>query len=82
MALSDDQKAILRLLAQRGADGYSDLAALLGTSVEEVHSRAKAAAAELEAEGIPAPSIPEVGGGGDAPSGATAGEAPEGASPP
>lgn len=81
MALSDDQKAILRLLSQRGADGYSDLAALLGTSVEDVHARAKAAAADLEADGIPAPAIPEVGEVGGAPPGATAGEAPGGAPP-
>jgi len=59
VALSDDQKAILRLLAQRGEAGYEDLSALMGISVEEVHSRAKAAAADLEAEGIPAPVIPE-----------------------
>ena len=63
MALSDDQKAILRLLAQRGAAGYEDLSALLGISVEEVHKRAQKAAEELEADGIPAPSIPEPGGG-------------------
>jgi hypothetical protein len=62
VALSDDQKAILRLLAQRGPQGYEDLAALMGISVDEVHSRAKQAAADLEAEGIPAPSIPEPGG--------------------
>ncbi|HET8565239.1 MAG TPA: Lrp/AsnC family transcriptional regulator [Solirubrobacterales bacterium] len=61
MALSDDQKAILRLLAQRGEQGYDDLAALMGISVAEVHSRAQKAAAELEAEGIPAPSIPAPG---------------------
>ncbi len=82
MALSDDQKAILRLLAQRGADGYSDLAALLGTSVEDVHARAKAAAADLEADGIPAPAIPAVGEAGGTPPGATAGEAPGGVSRP
>lgn len=63
MALSDDQKAILRLLSQRGAQGYEDLSALLGVSVEEVHSRARAAAAQLESEGIPAPAIPEPAGG-------------------
>lgn len=61
MALSDDQKAILRLLAQRGAAGYDDLAALMGISVDEVHSRAQQAAADLEAEGIPAPEIPAPG---------------------
>jgi len=64
VALSDDQKAILRLLSQRGAQGYDDLSALLGVSVDEVHSRAKAAAAQLEGEGIPAPAVPEPGGGG------------------
>lgn len=83
MALSDDQKAILRLLSQRGAEGYEDLSALLGVSVAEVHSRAKGAAAQLEGEGIPAPSIPEPGGGGgsDSPSVAD-GEAPPGESLP
>jgi hypothetical protein len=58
MELSNDQKAILRLLAQRGAAGYDDLTALLGISAAEVHERAQAAAAQLEADGIPAPSIP------------------------
>jgi hypothetical protein len=58
MELSNDQKAILRLLAQRGAAGYDDLTALMGISAAEVHERAKAAAAELEADGIPAPTIP------------------------
>jgi hypothetical protein len=58
MALSDDQKAMLRLLAQRGSAGYDDLTALMGISAAEVHERAQAAAAQLEAEGIPAPSIP------------------------
>jgi hypothetical protein len=81
VALSDDQKAILRLLAQRGAQGYDDLAALMGISAEEVHARAKRAAADLEAEGIPAPSIPAPMGGGDSPSVAKAGEAPPGGSP-
>jgi hypothetical protein len=81
VALSDDQKAILRLLAQRGAQGYDDLAALLGISVDEVHARAKQAAADLEAEGIPAPSIPAPGGEGGPPSVAKAGEAPPGEPP-
>lgn len=78
MALSDDQKAILRLLAQRGAAGYEDLSALLGISVAEVHKRAQDAAAALEAEGIPAPSVPEPGGGAGSPSVAKDGEAPPG----
>jgi len=78
VALSDDQKAILRLLAQRGAAGYEDLSALLGISVEEVHRRAKDAAAALEAEGIPAPAVPEPGGDTGSPSVAKDGEAPPG----
>ncbi|HEX5592186.1 MAG TPA: hypothetical protein VFX35_02425 [Solirubrobacterales bacterium] len=81
MSLSDDQKAILRLLAQRGAQGYEDLAALMGTSVEDVHARAKQAAADLEAEGIPAPPIPQPGGEAGPPSVAKDGEAPAGGPP-
>ena len=77
MALSDDQKAILRLLSQRGAQGYEDLSALMGIPADEVHARAKAAASELESEGIPAPAIPAPSGGGDdSPSVAKDGEAP------
>ena len=83
MALSDDQKAILRLLSQRGEQGYEDLSALLGVSTNEIHSRAKAAAAQLESEGIPAPAIPSPSGGGDdSPSVAKDGEAPPGESSP
>ena len=82
MALSDDQKAILRLLAQRGAQGYEDLAALMGIPVAEVHSRAKQAAADLEAEGIPAPEIPEPGGGGTSSGGDRFGEPPADEVPP
>jgi hypothetical protein len=83
VALSDDQKAILRLLSQRGAQGYEDLSALMGISVDEVHARAKTAAAALEAEGIPAPAIPSpAGGGDDSPSVAKDGEAPPGESSP
>jgi hypothetical protein len=58
MGLSNDQKAILRLLSQRGEQGYEDLAALMSIDVAEVHERATAAAAQLESEGIPAPTIP------------------------
>jgi hypothetical protein len=82
VALSDDQKAILRLLSQRGERGYEDLSALMGVDAAEVHRRAKAAAAALEAEGIPAPAIPEPGGGGGSPSVAKDGEAPAGEPPP
>jgi Na+-transporting methylmalonyl-CoA/oxaloacetate decarboxylase gamma subunit len=81
VALSDDQKAILRLLAQRGAAGYDDLAALMGISVEEVHRRAQQAATDLEAEGIPAPEIPAPGGEGGPPSVSKDGEAPPGGPP-
>lgn len=83
MALSDDQKAILRLLNQRGEEGYEDLSALMGVSAAEVHRRAKQAAEQLEAEGIPAPKIPRPpGGGGGSPSVAKDGEAPPGEPPP
>lgn len=78
MALSDDQKAILRLLSQRGEQGYEDLSALMGISAEEVYARAKGAAADLEAEGIPAPDIPQPVGGSGSPSVAKDGEAPPG----
>ncbi|MDQ3724386.1 MAG: hypothetical protein M3335_00610 [Actinomycetota bacterium] len=84
MPLSDDQKAILRLLSQRGEQGYEDLSALMGIGVDEVHARARAAGEALEAEGIPAPPIPSPpgGGGGGSPSGAKDGEAPAGEPPP
>jgi hypothetical protein len=57
MPLSDDQKAMLRLLAQR-EQGYEDLAALMGLSVEEVRAKVGDALAQLEAEGEPAPALP------------------------
>ena len=38
MALSDDQRAMLRLLAQR-EQGYEDIAALMGLSVDEVRAK-------------------------------------------
>lgn len=56
MALSDDQRALLRLLAKR-EEGYEDIAALKGLSVEQVRAEVKDALAELEARsGAPAPS--------------------------
>ena len=60
MALSEDQKAMLRLLAQR-EQGYDDLAALMGLSVDEVRARVKDALEQLEAEGkeVPAVEAPE-----------------------
>jgi len=48
MALSDDQKALLRLLAQR-EQGYDDIAALKGLSVDEVRAEVRAAIAALDA---------------------------------
>jgi outer membrane biosynthesis protein TonB len=51
VALTDDQKAMLRLLAQRGEEGYADIAALMGITVDEVRQRvneALVAAAETE----------------------------------
>jgi outer membrane biosynthesis protein TonB len=57
MALSDDQKAMLRLLAQR-EQGYDDIAALMGLSVDEVRARVKDALAQLEEEGATPPPLP------------------------
>jgi outer membrane biosynthesis protein TonB len=47
VGLTDDQKAMLRLLAQR-EEGYDDMAALMGISVGEVRERVKEALAEVE----------------------------------
>lgn len=57
MPLSDDQKAMLRVLAQR-EEGYEDMAALMGISVEELRSRVKEALAEVEEEAAPEPTAP------------------------
>jgi hypothetical protein len=46
VALTDDQRAMLRLLAQR-EEGYEDIAALKGMSVEEVRAEVRAALAQL-----------------------------------
>ena len=46
MALSDDQRALLRLLARR-EEGYEDIAALKGMSVEEVRVEVKEALNQL-----------------------------------
>lgn len=62
MPLSDDQKAMLRLLAQSDVS-YEDIAALKGKSVEEVKAEVEAALAELDrsqaAQPSPAPPEPE-----------------------
>ena len=57
MALSDDQRALLRLLARR-EEGYEDIAALKGLSVEQVRVEVKDALAELEAAGEAPPPPP------------------------
>jgi hypothetical protein len=57
MPLSEDQKAMLRLLAQR-EQGYDDLAALMGLSVDEVRAKVKDALGQLEEEGKEAPPLP------------------------
>ena len=61
MGLSDDQRALLRLLAQR-EQGYEDIAALKGRSVEEVRAEVREALAGLDApppEPPPPPPAPE-----------------------
>jgi hypothetical protein len=58
VALSEDQKAMLRLLAQR-EEGYEDIGALMGLSVAEVRARVRGALAELDsAADNPAPPPP------------------------
>jgi hypothetical protein len=61
MPLSDDQRALLRLLAQR-EEGYEDIAALKGMSVADVRAEVKDALAGLQvsAEAPPAPPPPPV----------------------
>jgi len=46
MALTDDKKAMLQLLLERG-QSYGDLASVLGVGVDEVRTRARAALTEL-----------------------------------
>jgi hypothetical protein len=57
MPLSDDQKALLRLLAKR-EEGYEDIAALKGLGVEQVRAEVKDALAELDATGEASPPAP------------------------
>ncbi|MGH2981813.1 MAG: hypothetical protein ACRDKV_07220 [Solirubrobacterales bacterium] len=49
MPLTDDQRAMLQLLLQRG-QSYDDIASLLGLGVDEVRSRARAALGEIGGE--------------------------------
>jgi len=57
MGLSEDQRALLRLLAQR-EEGYEDIAALKGLSVEQVRAEVKDALAAMQAAGEPPPPLP------------------------
>jgi hypothetical protein len=58
MALTDDQKAMLKLLAQR-EEGYEEMASLMGISVEELRARVKEALSEVdEPEVVEAPAPP------------------------
>jgi outer membrane biosynthesis protein TonB len=57
VALTDEQNAMLRLLAS-GEQGYADIAALLGQSEDEVRAKVVGALAQMQAEGKPAPDIP------------------------
>jgi hypothetical protein len=57
VALSDEQNAMLRLLAS-GEQGYTDIAALLGLSEDEVRAKVVGALAQLQAEGKPTPDVP------------------------
>ncbi len=57
MGLTDDQRALLRLLAQR-EEGYEDIAALKGLSVEQVRAEVKDALAEMQAAGEALPPLP------------------------
>lgn len=56
MPLSDDQRALLRLLAKR-EEGYEDIAALKGLSVDDLRAEVNDALAELESSSE-APSPP------------------------
>jgi hypothetical protein len=58
VALSDDQKAMLRLLAQRGEEGYDDMAALMGITVEQARERVREALAEVAGSGAAAAEKP------------------------
>lgn len=69
---------MLRLLA-RGDQGYEDIAALLGLTLDEVRARVKQALAQLEDEGLPPPALPPepADSGPPAPRAAKAEPAPE-----
>lgn len=59
MGLSEDQRALLRLLAQR-ENGYEDIAALKGKSVDEVREEVRSALAAMDSPTpVPEPLAPE-----------------------
>lgn len=76
MALTDEQNAMLRLLAQ-GEQGYADIAALMGLGEDEVRAKVVGALAQLQAEGKPAPDIPPPIAGGAHPAAEVAPPEPE-----
>jgi hypothetical protein len=76
VALSDEQNAMLRLLAQ-GEQGYADIAALMGLSEEDVRAKVVGALAQLQAEGKPAPEVPPPSPGGAHPAAEAAPPEPE-----
>jgi outer membrane biosynthesis protein TonB len=76
VALSDEQNAMLRLLAS-GEQSYDDIAALMGLSVDEVRAKVVGALAQLEAEGKPAPDVPPPLAGGAKPAAEVAPPEPE-----
>jgi hypothetical protein len=57
VSLSDDQRALLRLLAKR-EEGYEDIAALKGLSVEALRAEVNDALAQLESAGEAPPPPP------------------------
>jgi hypothetical protein len=76
VALSDEQNAMLRLLAS-GEQSYDDIAALMGLSVTEVRAKVVGALAQLEAEGKPVPDVPSPVAGGARPAAEATPPAPE-----
>jgi hypothetical protein len=54
VSLTDDQRAMLRLLAERGEEGYEDIAALKGVGVDRVRAEMREALAAAAAEQGPA----------------------------
>jgi hypothetical protein len=81
MALSDDQRALLRLLAQR-EQGYEDIAALKGKSVEEVRAEVRQALAAMDAPPPEPPAPPPPPERAPGPEAASIAEPPSSPSPP